>query len=257
MNIKMISSDRIHIQLKTILAPYKIFHNFLNNSHVLFNRENIFSTHTHKNVWTLAFTDFLDSSLGFVQASQGCSLCSFGGITSPEMRLSRYHAGRQNVDPNHLLLQIVWGSLSKSSVFMIPLTLTRFPVPPLPSYSKHRQHLYDQRALLLSYLTKGHVTSMYNFSLGCPSNFSLAWRCLFFRRGVFLGQQPHSPFPSGSLVSVFIETSVPDLDKSFTSVFAFVLGTLETSHNRFLYKFLTFFTSCICSPLCGSLQTSW
>ncbi len=124
---------------------------------------------------------------------------------------------------------------------MIPLTLTRFPVPPLPSYSKHWQHLYDQRALLLSYLTKGHVTSMYNFSPGCPSNFSLAWRCLFFRRGVFLGQQPHSPFPSGSLVSVFIETSVPDLDKSFTSVFAFVLGTLETSHNSFLYKVFDIF----------------
>ncbi len=49
---------------------------------------------------------FLDSSLGFVQASQGLSLCSFGGSSTPEIwyALSRYHAGRQNVDPNRLLL---------------------------------------------------------------------------------------------------------------------------------------------------------
>ncbi len=63
-------------------------------------------------------TDFLlDSSLGFVQASQRRSLCSFGGSSTPEIRyaLSRYHPGSQNIDPNHLLLQIAWGCLSKSS----------------------------------------------------------------------------------------------------------------------------------------------
>ncbi len=72
------------------------------------------------------------------------------------------------------------------------LTLMRFPVPnalkhphsiilPLPcftletfwkcvlwvehlnSFSKHRQHLYGQRALFLFHLTKGHVSSMYSF----------------------------------------------------------------------------------------------
>ncbi len=60
---------------------------------------------------------FLDSSLGFVQASQGLSLCSFGGSSTPEIKyaLSCYHAGRQNIDPNRLLLYIAWGCLTKSS----------------------------------------------------------------------------------------------------------------------------------------------
>ncbi len=141
---------------------------------------------------------------------------------------------------------------------MIPSTLTRFPVPnankhptalhshphvslwrwcslgwaPVPSYSKHRQHLYGQRARVWSHLNKGHVTSMHSFSPGCPLNFSLAWRCLFFTRGVLL----HSSFLLGSLVSVFVEISGPDLTKSFTSVLTVVLGSVETSLNRFLYK---------------------
>lgn len=47
-----------------------------------------------------------------MQASQGCSLCSFGGSSSPEVRcaLDCYLAGRHN----HVLLQIAWGCLSKS-----------------------------------------------------------------------------------------------------------------------------------------------
>ncbi len=38
---------------------------------------------------------------------------------------------------------------------------------------KHRQYLYGQRAQVLSDLTKGHVSSVHNFSLGCPLNFRL------------------------------------------------------------------------------------
>ncbi len=81
------------------------------------------------------------------------------------------------------------------------------------------------------------------FSPGCPSNFSLAWSCLFFRIGVFLGLQSRSPFLYGTLVFVFMEISIPDLIKSFTSVLAVVLGSLETSLNSFLYKVFEIFRS--------------
>ncbi len=113
------------------------------------------------------------------------------------------------------LPEVVFQNLLVVFRFHDSLTLMRFPVPnalkhphsiilPLPcftletfwkcvlwvehlnSFSKHRQHLYGQRALFLFHLTKGHVSSMYSFfSPSCPSNFSLAWRCLFFRSGFF------------------------------------------------------------------------
>ncbi len=38
-------------------------------------------------------------------------------------------------------------------------------------------------------------------------------------------KQPHSPFLSGPLVTVFVEISIPDLTKSLTSVLAVVLGS--------------------------------
>lgn len=149
---------------------------------------------------------------------------------------------------------------------MIPLTLTRFIIPnalkhphsitlPAPCFTlemvffglsicpffKHRQHLYGQRALLLFHLTKRHVSRMHSFSPGCPLNFSLAWKCLLFRRGDFHGRQPHSPFLSRPLVSVFIEISIQDLIKSFTSVLAVVLGSLEITVSSFLFKVFEIF----------------
>lgn len=73
--------------------------------------------------WTLV-------SVCFVQASQGCSLCSFGGSFSPEVRyaLGRYHAGRQNIDPNQVLFQTAWGCISKSSLGL-PFSLFFQPWP--------------------------------------------------------------------------------------------------------------------------------
>ncbi len=38
-------------------------------------------------------------------------------------------------------------------------------------------------------------------------------------------KQPHSPFLSGPLVTVFVEISIPDLIKLLTSVLAVVLGS--------------------------------
>ncbi len=151
-------------------------------------------------------TDFiLDSSLGFVQASQGRSLCSFGGSSSPGVRyaLGHYHAGRQNIDPNHLLLQIAWGVFQNLLVVChfqdsfdpdeIPSTKHTETSPqhytPTSMFHsgngvlwdehlslltpKHRQYFYGQRALVLSNLTKGHVFRVNNLYLGCPLNFSL------------------------------------------------------------------------------------
>ncbi len=88
-------------------------------------------------------------------------------------------------------------------------------------------------------LKTGIVVQGQSFSKGCPSNVGLAWRCLFFRNWVFLGRQPCSPFLCRPLVAVFVETSVPNLAKSFTSVF--VLGSLETFFTSFLSKVLEIF----------------
>ncbi len=44
----------------------------------------------------------------------------------------------------------------------------------------------------------------------------------------FSWSQSHSPLLSRPLASVFVEISIPDLTKSFTSVLADVLGSLET-----------------------------
>ncbi len=113
--------------------------------------------------------------------------------------LGRYHAGRQNVHPTQVLLQTAWGCLSKSSCSLLfswflwrwqdSHLQTHWNIPtalyshlhislwercslgwvPLPSFSKHRQHLCGQRTLVLSHLTEGHISSMYNCDHG-PQN---------------------------------------------------------------------------------------
>lgn len=56
--------------------------------------------------------------------------------------------------------------------------------------------------------------------LGIP----LALRCLFYSSGVFLYLLPHIPFLCRVLVIFFFESTIPNSDKSFTSVLA-VLGS--------------------------------
>ncbi len=195
-------------------------------------------------------TDFLlDSRLGFVQASQGRSLCSFGGSSTPEMRyaLSRYHPGSQTST------QTIFCCRLPEVVFQNLLVVFRFhesfdpdKIPSSKRTETSPQHytptsmfysgddvLWVEHLSLLSpkignismakelYLVSSDQRTRFQyayFSPGCPLNFSLAWRCLFFRRGVF------------------IEISIPDLTKSFTSVLAVVISGGQSTQIKYLSK---------------------
>ena len=71
---------------------------------------------------------------------------------------------------------------------------------------------------------------------------------------IFLALQPHSPFLCRALVIVFFETTVPDMAKSFTSVWAVVLGSLDTSLTSFLSRVFEIFHFL---PLPGLFCTVW
>lgn len=122
---------------------------------------------------------------------------------------SQLHSLHQEQRPRHRFVgDCLRFSFKIFSFFMIPSTLTRVQgtdtrkhphsiiLPPLhftscymplPSFSKHLQ---GQTAIVLSYVIKWRASSMCNLSPGCPSYFSLAWMCLFFRSWVFLVLEP-------------------------------------------------------------------
>lgn len=133
------------------------------------------------------------------------ALCSFGSSSSPEVRyvLGRYYAGRQNIGPNQVLLQIAWGCLSKSShhlPFQDSQSQMKHPhsiILPLPCFTvgmvffglsvfpffiqTYATSLWPKSYSFVSSDQRTHFQYASFFSRLSLANFSLAWRCLFFR----------------------------------------------------------------------------
>lgn len=97
----------------------------------------------------------------------------------------------------------------------------------LPSFSKHKQCHGAQRAVALSRLPKGHACII--FLQVVLTYFSLIWKCLSCRSGVFLNQWPGGLFLCRVKLIVFFWTVIPDMAKSFMSVLAVILRSVDTS----------------------------
>lgn len=71
---------------------------------------------------------------------------------------------------------------------------------PLPSFSMNKQQ-------------RSPVSTLFS---RLSTYFSLAWRCLFYTNGVFLGLQHLSPFLCKVLMIIFFQTAISDSTKSFS-----------------------------------------